>query len=578
MSSPVATVRTGHGLWRWLVALVATVALIVSGSGLVVFAQSGAGESRGPQFAPADTPIYLEVRLDMPAGQHEALAQMMTAFPGFADAGSFDMKMDEIIDGLGAQMGAALPEGDLFGDVLTGEIGIAVGDLETAMMGEGDPALIIGMAVADAEAAASIAENMTGGADADVSETMYNDVAIVTDDSSSPPMSMALHGDWLLVGTGTATVEESIDVLDGKALSLADDADFATAFARLPTARLAAAYMDLAPFGSLVDLAGMMAEGQTGVALPTAELDLAALLPKDMSMYLGAEADRLTLEAFITPGEGTPDLPLGESVLSSLFPADTQIFLETRELGNTLEAGLAAVADLMASQALDDGSGAMAEIDLLFAEDSPITDMLGVPLTEFFDFITDAAVGAGLSSDGLWLGIAAEVTDEATAAARVERLMSIVRLLGASEESGITVSNGEVGTYSTTTITLPEEAIAGATGGLVPIDNTITVAVASGHMLIGLGDFVETALSLAPIDSLAGSEGYIDALDGDTPNSGVLYANISSLLTALDPMISMMVPEWADIAPYAVGLDRMIAVGTGDEEVINGRTTIIVGQ
>ena len=41
----------------------------------------------------------------MPDGQAEALAEMMTAFPGFADAGSFDMKMDELIDGLADEMG-----------------------------------------------------------------------------------------------------------------------------------------------------------------------------------------------------------------------------------------------------------------------------------------------------------------------------------------------------------------------------------------------------------------------------------------------------------------------------------------
>ena len=76
---------------------------------------------------------------------------MRKHFPGFADAGSFDMKVDEIIAGLGAQMGVALPEGDLIGDVLTGEIGLALGDLEAAVMG-GDPTIIVGLATADAEA------------------------------------------------------------------------------------------------------------------------------------------------------------------------------------------------------------------------------------------------------------------------------------------------------------------------------------------------------------------------------------------------------------------------------------------
>ena len=54
MSTPSAMASTSRrGLARWSVAAVATAALVVSGSGLVVFAQSGAGESQGPDFVPA---------------------------------------------------------------------------------------------------------------------------------------------------------------------------------------------------------------------------------------------------------------------------------------------------------------------------------------------------------------------------------------------------------------------------------------------------------------------------------------------------------------------------------------------
>ena len=55
-----------------------------------------------------------------------------------------------------------------------------------------------------------------------------------------------------------------------------------------------------------------------------------------------------------------------------------------------------------------------------------------------------------------------------------------------------------------------------------------------------------------------------------------MYANIGSLLTQLDPMLSMLVPEWADIAPYATALDRLVAVGTAADDAITARMTIIV--
>ena len=580
MSSPAATPLTvRRGLWRWLIALVATVALVVSGSGLVVFAQSGAGESQGPQFVPADTPIYIEARLDMPAGQDEAVAQMLTAFPGFADAGAFDMKIDELIGSLGAQMGVAVPEGSLFGDVLTGEIGIAVGDLETIMTGGGDPALLIGMAVADPAAAASMAEALMGRADAEVSETTYNDVAIMTDESSTPPTSMAMHGDWMLLGNGSSQVEAAIDVLDGNVPSLADNPDYTTAVSRLPSARLGAAYVNLAAFGSLVDMAGMMAEGQVGVALPT--VDLAAMLPKDMVMSLSAEADRMNLDVFVTPGEQTPAAVVGESDLASAFPADTQIYLETRELGAAVQAGLNGLVEVMAAQQpmTDEmGSNPMAQLEMLFGDQSPVTAMLGVPLPEFLDFVGDTSMGASLSSDGLWLGIAGEVNDQAAAQQRVTSLMTIIRLLTAQEGSGISVATDTVDGVDVTTITVPLDQMLAESGLPITVGNTISVALDGNKLLIGMGDFVQSAIASDGTDSLATNAGYIDALGDDTPNAGVTYVNVSSLLSALDPMLAMMAPQWADIAPYATGIDRMIVVPTADDEVLSARMTVIVGQ
>ena len=494
MSTPSAMASTSRrGLARWSIAAVATAALVVSGSGLVVFAQSGAGESQGPAFVPAGAAGYVEARLDMPGGQAEALAQMMTAFPGFADAGSFDMKVDELLSGLGGQLGVAMPEGDLFGDVLTGEIGLALADIEGAMMG-GDPSLLIGMAVADAEAAGAMMDAlMADGAAMD--ETTYNDVTIHTDESASPPMSVTLYDDWMLMGTGEAMVESSIDALDGAGPSLADDPTFATAWGRLPDARLGAAYLDFAPFASLLDLAVGMAEGQTGMSVSTA--DIAAMLPDDMVASLVAEDDRLHFEVLVTPGGQTPALPVGESDLALSFPADTQVYLETRELGATVESALLGAVDLLAAQDTGavDGSMGMSDIDMLLGEDSPFTAMLGVPLPEVLDFVGDAGVGAGLSSDGLWLGIAAEVDDEAVAQERMTSLMTVLRLaLLQGADQGVAIDTAEVAGVEVTTITLPIDQVLAESGLPLSVGDSIDVALDGDRLLIGLGDFVESAI------------------------------------------------------------------------------------
>ena len=80
----IAAERGVHGrgrraTWRWLVAGVATVLLVVSGTGLVAFAQTGAGAGHGPIFLPADTPIYVEARIDMPDGFEYTQAEVAQA-------------------------------------------------------------------------------------------------------------------------------------------------------------------------------------------------------------------------------------------------------------------------------------------------------------------------------------------------------------------------------------------------------------------------------------------------------------------------------------------------------------------
>jgi hypothetical protein len=568
--------------WRWAIALVATLALVVSGSGLVVFAQSGAAESRGPAFVPAGTPMYLELRLDMPAGQDEALAQMLTAFPGFADPSSFDMKVDEAFAGLVSGMGIDVSMDELFGEVLTGEVGIAIVDFEEAMMNNSDPGLLVGMAVADPAKAQSLLDTLT--ADATTTEEVYSGATLITD----PTTAATVYGDWVVLGNGAELVKASVDVLDGTAPSLADDTDFAAAAARVPTAHLAAGYVDLAAFAPLVDLAGMAAAGQTGVALPTDDLE--GLLPSSMVAWVFAEPDRVTLEAVVTPGEEPMPTAVGESDLATLFPADTQVYLEAREFGSAVETGLNGLAELMEQQAEmappeDDmgdmgGLGGFSDIEILFSEESPFSDILGAPLPQVLDFVEDLGVGVGLDSDGLWLGIAGEVSDETIAEDRVGNIVSLLRLLGGTnpQETGISVGSEMVAGVEVTTITLPLDDATGGAGLPVQLGDTISVAVADGKLLMGLGDFVQSALSSDGSDSLATSAGYVDALGDDTINAGLMYMNAADLVVAMDPVFEMAVADWAEIEPFASGADRIIIVSTADDEVSGARMTKIVNQ
>lgn len=550
-----------RGLWRWSVALLATVLMVVVGSGLVVFAQSGAGASRGPAFLPADTSVYVEGRLDMPDGQADAMAEFMSAFPGFADPGSFQMIFGQALDGLmsEATYGEYSYTEDLM-PLMTGEVSVGIMDLAGAAMMESEPPILAGVAVSDPAAASEfvsgLAQSETG---AELVEEPYGATSILSDAENA----IAVAGDWVLMAPTVDLVKTGIDVLEGEAPSLAEDADFSKAWARVPGAHIVAAYMDFASLAPLMDMATQAAAGETGM---TIDLEgLGEQLPTDMVAYLVAEDDRMTLEAFITPSEQTPAMAVGESDLAARFPADTQLYVETRELGATLATTIGGLLATMDEQAA--------------ADMAPLEDMFGVPLPELLDFVSDASVGASLSSDGLWLGIAAEVTDEELADDRVERILSIVRLLGAGmggeDAPEISVDETVIGDTDVTTITLPIEEIA---GGQLPVSipDTLSVAISDGTLLIGLGDFVENALTQTEADSLAASPGYVDALGEDASNSGLVYANVGSLLSVLDPLLATMAPEWADIAPFATALDRIVAVGTAEDDVISARMSVIV--
>ena len=80
-----------------------------------------------------------------------------------------------------------MPEGAALTDVLTGEIGLGLSELEARHDGNEDPSIIIGVAVADAEAGAAAMDAMVAGSSEPITESTYNDVAIFTDASSSPP-------------------------------------------------------------------------------------------------------------------------------------------------------------------------------------------------------------------------------------------------------------------------------------------------------------------------------------------------------------------------------------------------------
>src|SRR5215210_2207104 len=94
---PTERVRPeGGGAARWLIAAVAT--LLVLGLVVAVILLAGrrsTGASIGPDYAPANSQAYAEVRLDLPGDQRDAVVAFMSRFPGFADPSTFEQKVND---------------------------------------------------------------------------------------------------------------------------------------------------------------------------------------------------------------------------------------------------------------------------------------------------------------------------------------------------------------------------------------------------------------------------------------------------------------------------------------------------
>lgn len=557
MSVPQSTVTTtrNRGPLRWAIALLATAALIISGSGLVAFAQSGAGASRSAEWTPAGTPILLVGRADLPGGQEEALASIMTAFPGFADAGTFRLKLEEGLDGLIGQAtdGAVSYSGEIQ-SFFSGEIGLALPNVMEAALGDA-PDILIGFAISDREAAESFVTLMSAGVADSMTQEDYAGSTILGDGS----VALAVTDEWILVSQQPNLVKSGLNTLAGDSPSLAAQENYAAAAARVPDGHLAQVFMDLSSFGELISM-GLQAAGPGAADVMTQ--DMLDQLPSDMIAYLAAGPDTMTIEAFISPGSGTQPMLVGESDLAGAFPASTQVFFETRQLGAGLQTGLSQILGLIPPEDAE--------------QLAPIESMLGTDLSSFLDFMGDAAVGASITDGAFWLGVVSDVTDEEIADTRLERILSLVRILGAGGDVGISVEEEAVDGTTVTTITLPVAEVAGDVPIPFEIGATVSLAISDGRLLLGTSDFVTTSLALDEADSLALNPGYVDALADDTSNSGVLYANIGGLISTLDPMLGLLVPEWAEVSPWVSGLDRFIAVGGTDDEIISTRMTLHV--
>ena len=563
---------------RWIVALLATVLVVVTGVGLAILATGGRTTvAQGPTFLPPETMIYMESRLDLPGDQRDNLISFMGKFPGFADPAAFDLKVNDTLDRLTRE--ATNSEYSYTGDIkpwFDGEMAIGITELpEMPAASGGDavdvpaaPPFVGSISVADRAALdAFLARLRDDGTEAGATfaETAHDGVTIVTIQQGSMPegsFSYAATDDSLLFASHTPDLIEALDVRSGALPSLAGDQAFQDRFAALPSERLGALYMDLSGYRELLESQFSEADEATRAMVS----DAFERIPDSVAATLRVEGDRMVADMVWSGPDGAATPTARSTALAAHMPSTSAFYLETRDVGETIKTTV--------EQALDQFGEMLPESQL-----DQVEDFLGAPVEDFLLWMQDSAVSVSLDGDQVTFGMAATVTDTTIAAQRVERLTTAVRAAAAFGEVPFEIKEVDVAGSLVTTIRpvrdpsfpLPQD---------LPFDPSLSYGIHDGVFYLGIGDFVADAMQRGEADSLAGNAAYSTALEaaGGATNTGVMYLDIASMRSFGERMVPET--ERADydleVKPYLEALDRFIVTGTSAEGASAARALLFV--
>jgi len=529
-------------------AFLVSVSLLLAMTGIAVFAQTGA--TGGPVYVPATAVGYAEVRLDLPGDQHDQLAAFMAHFPGFADPAAFDTKLNQVLDqALSSSTGGSATWTGNIQTWSNGQVGVGILALPTTAGAQ--PSFVVGLGLRDRAALESQLTTMLGTRTATTQDHAGTTI------TTAGNVSYALTDAYLLVSPAVADVESSLDVLAGTAPSLAANADYQAARASQPAADLGSFYLQTAAFKPLIE---QQLNLQSGSAMLLGQL---ANLPAWISGYAQIASDHLTVGASTQLASGSMAPSVRETDLAAHFPASTLAYVETRDLGTTVDTLLAQLKTQLAADPKNSQTI------------TGIEQGLGATLDKVLDFVQDGAVGVGFDGQQLSAGIVATLTDEASGGRRIQTLLGLLRLVGGGANAPFTITSSVVSGATVTTITLQPSA--GIPADL-PFTPAISVAVADGHLYLGLGDFAATALAQDPQASLATSPRYAAGVSAaGTPNAGVIWVDAAAVAPLLVQMAGADDTAYeTNIKPWVDALDYFVATATVDGDVASLKALLFV--
>jgi hypothetical protein len=366
-------------------------------------------------------------------------------------------------------------------------------------------------------------------------------------DSSSPGREAAVGKGALLVASDDATLRTSVDTREGTGSRLADAPAFKDAMGKLPAGSLAVAYVDgtsLAQLASLAVASGV-ASGTTtaGVSPRQATRALAQLgAIRSVALSAGAEDTGFRIHAVVlaNPGQGSAlGLRTGATFtpsLTALVPGNAYAFLAFDDLGPALQT------------ALQQYGGAQAATQLRQLKTRTGLTLRG-DLAPLLGGENAVYVAPGLPYS---VGMLLKPKDIARAVATMRKITAAVRRHGGK----VTPVPGGAAIQSAGTSGMP--ATWRRVGDVIAIGNDATAGQARSN-------------------SLQASQAFRDALDAagaKGPVTGLLYANLNAILTAVTGLSGASVSPEAAANLAHLGALVVSSKASGDTATVDAFVTV----
>ena len=515
---PVTATRRPSGRFRWAIALV-VVALVAGTASAAFLALSGSASARSTlaKWAPADTLLYTEARVDLPGSQHAALGTFLSAFPGFADQSTLDSKLNEIYD-------------RLVRDATNGSQDYSTKikpwfDGQVALASEWFPGMVPGTPSTTTRAA--LIASVTDGTKATAwlaglpaidgtTTASYSGVQLSIVARNGQQYAWGIDGSILVAGD-----EQSVhDVIDTKGSGgLAAKANFKEAEAAFTGDHLAFVYVD---YKGLIDTTLKSVPATLG----TAPAVLLAKLPAWVAVAIRADGNNLIADTGGPTPAGTPASKNRTSSIATHLPVSTIAEFEIHDLG-------AIVTDTVKSYS------AIPEYKDQIAAMTTELDKVG-GLDSFTSWLGDASTVVTKDGASYGGGVVIALPDDKsadTAKGKLATIKNLVNLAGAGKVTapdaaydGATITTldfGDLSQFSPGT-SFPAEIGDGRAA--------ISFTMSNGLVVFGVGgdSFVKAVLDTKAGSSLADQGRYktaIDAAGGANVAQG--YMDLKTIVAAV---------------------------------------------